>query len=406
MKKVIFILSYFLVCNNSFGQELGIDFNKFDFYDYVFLFIVIIIIVLIFFLCVLIFSSHHEKNSSPKKSKGNMKEKRIQNTSKKKIKCNFFKKNTKNNKSVIKYSKYTVKKNDIILPHSNIITTKDNWFSVGRSIIGKSHIKNNIPCQDFCHLEMINDLWGIAIVCDGAGSAINSHIGSEFVAKESAKIFKSIFLKEQLEKNKELLPNDIWQELAKKGLYQVKQNLDNFAKNEGYQVESLACTIILAIYSPFGILVTHIGDGRAGFLTHNNEWKSMIIPWKGEEPNQTVFITSAIWNENVDNYIESRIIKEQPFAFTLMSDGCEAHSFECSIFDKQTNEWNDPNLPFPKFFNPLVEGLKKMKLANMSEEEIQDEWNKFLSSGTPSLVNEPDDKTLILGIFINEKPLN
>jgi hypothetical protein len=85
-----------------------------------------------------------------------------------------------------------------------------------------------------------------------------------------------------------------------------------------------------------------------------------------------------------------------------MSDGCEAHSFECSIFDKETSEWHDPNLPFPKFFNPLVESLKKMKSANTSEEEVQSKWEKFLSSGTQSLINEPDDKTLILGVFISE----
>ncbi len=296
-----------------------------------------------------------------------------------------------------------IKQSDTLIsgPNSTIIT-KGNWFVVGSSVIGKSHIEGNIPCQDFNHLEKINDLWGIAVCCDGAGSAINSHIGSEFVAKESAKIFKSIFLKEQLGENKELPRDNVWQELAKAGLYQVKQNLDDFAKSKGYKVESLACTVILAIYSPLGILVTHIGDGRAGFLTQTNEWKPMLTPWKGEEANQTIFITSAIWNENIDNYVESRIIREQPFAFTLMSDGCEAHSFECSVFDKETSEWHDPNLPFPKFFNPLVQSLKQMKAKGMTEEEVQKKWANFLTSGTQSLINEPDDKTLILGVFISE----
>jgi hypothetical protein len=324
----------------------------------------------------------------------------------KKRKGNYFKENIEPNKFVMEDKKNVndltnSKQNTSFIPN-NTILTKGNWFVVGSSVIGKSHIEGNIPCQDFNHLEKINDLWGIAVCCDGAGSAINSHIGSEFVAKESAKIFKSIFLKEQLGKNKELPQDNVWQELAKAGLYQVKQNLDDFAKKEGYKVESLACTIILAIYSPLGILVTHIGDGRAGFLTQNNEWKPMLTPWKGEEANQTVFITSAIWNENIDNYIESLIIREQPLAFTLMSDGCEAHSFECSVFDKETREWHDPNLPFPKFFNPLVQSLKQMKATGMTEDEVQKKWANFLTSGTQSLSNEPDDKTLILGVFVSE----
>lgn len=339
--------------------------------------------------------------------KGKAKAKKTTDAPNQKRKGNYFKENIEPNKFVMEDKKnvneLTDTKQNIVTSFipNNTIVAKGNWFVVGSSVIGKSHIEGNIPCQDFNHLEKINDLWGIAVSCDGAGSATNSHTGSEFVAKESAKIFKGIFLKEQIGKNNELPQDNIWQDLAKRGLYQVKQNLDNFAQNKDYKVESLACTVILAIYSPFGILVTHIGDGRAGFLTQNNEWKPMITPWKGEEANQTVFITSAIWNENIDNYVESRIIREQPFAFTLMSDGCEAHSFECSVFDKETSEWHDPNLPFPKFFNPLVESLKKMKATSTTEEEVQNKWEKFLSSGTQSLINEPDDKTLILGVFIN-----
>ena len=85
-----------------------------------------------------------------------------------------------------------------------------------------------------------------------------------------------------------------------------------------------------------------------------------------------------------------------------MSDGCEAHSFECSVFDKETSEWHDPNLPFPKFFNPLVQSLKQMKVTGTTEDEVQKKWANFLTSGTQSLINEPDDKTLILGVFVSE----
>jgi hypothetical protein len=340
--------------------------------------------------------------------KGKTKAKTTTDAPNQKRKGNYFKENIEPNKFVMENKKnvneLTDTKQNIVTSFipNNTILAKGHWFVVGSSVIGKSHIEGNIPCQDFNHLEKINDLWGIAVSCDGAGSATNSHIGSEFVAKESAKIFKSIFLKEQIGKNNELPQDDVWQDLAKAGLYQVRQNLDNFAKSEGYKIESLACTVILAIYSPLGILVTHIGDGRAGFLTQNNEWKPMLTPWKGEEANQTVFITSSIWNENIDNYIESRIIREQPLAFTLMSDGCEAHSFECSVFDKETSEWHDPNLPFPKFFNPLVQSLKQMKATGTTEDEVQKKWANFLTSGTQSLNNEPDDKTLILGVFVSE----
>jgi hypothetical protein len=38
----------------------------------------------------------------------------------------------------------------------------------------------------------------------------------------------------------------------------------------------------------------------------------------------------------------------------------------------------------------------------MTEDEVQKKWANFLTSGTQSLSNEPDDKTLILGVFVSE----
>ena len=82
-----------------------------------------------------------------------------------------------------------------------------------------------------------------------------------------------------------------------------------------------------------------------------------------------------------------------------MSDGCENHSFECSKMNPITKEWSDPNVPFPKFFNPLMGYLAKSKKDGKSNDEINTEWSKFISEGTPGLKNESDDKTLILGIL-------
>jgi hypothetical protein len=96
--------------------------------------------------------------------------------------------------------------------------------------------------------------------------------------------------------------------------------------------------------------VGHIGDGRAGFCSSaGGEWVSILTPHKGEEANQTIFITNNWWSKS--NFImsgvsvpEARVIRKNPSAFTIMSDGCEAHSFECSIMDKATNKWSDPAL--------------------------------------------------------------
>jgi len=97
---------------------------------------------------------------------------------------------------------------------------------------------------------------------------------------------------------------------------------------------------------------------------------------------------------------ESRVISEKVIAFTLMSDGCEMHSFDCSKMDYERNKWVDPNLPSGKFFNPLLEQLKQMHNHKVAFEEVTENWIKFIEEGTPGLNEESDDKTLILGILI------
>ncbi|MCF1751365.1 PP2C family serine/threonine-protein phosphatase [Mariniradius sediminis] len=274
-----------------------------------------------------------------------------------------------------------------------------NWIIVGGRSIGKSHRESGLPCQDNFFLSPINENSGIAVVCDGAGSAKNSQIGSKFVSERVIEIFGKIMETGIGLDALETISTEQWREWAKKGLYQVRLDLEDFGNKNGYSLSSLSCTVIVVIYHPAGILVTHIGDGRAGYLSPEKGWLPLIRPYKGEEANETAFITSKIWNEqDIDSFLEAEVFQEEYSAFTLMSDGCETHSYSCSIFDSNTNSWSDPNLPFSKFFDPLINGIKEMKKAGLTPEEIGSKWTDFLISGTNGLASEPDDKTLILAV--------
>ena len=50
------------------------------------------------------------------------------------------------------------------------------------SEIGRGHLKNNMPCQDFSYSFKKDDFY-ISVVCDGAGSCKYSRDGAEIVAK-------------------------------------------------------------------------------------------------------------------------------------------------------------------------------------------------------------------------------
>lgn len=54
---------------------------------------------------------------------------------------------------------------------------------------GKSHIKNNTPCQDYCDYYIDEDSSMIAL-SDGAGSCQYSHIGSKLLVEKTLLFFK------------------------------------------------------------------------------------------------------------------------------------------------------------------------------------------------------------------------
>lgn len=282
---------------------------------------------------------------------------------------------------------------------------KNNWFIVSATAIGKSHLKTKTPCQDNHYCESINENWGIAICCDGAGSADNSELGSEHTVNTLCKYLKKQILKHKWITSNSLPTSKEWDFIAKEGFQASQESLIKLAKSKNIKASTLACTAIIVIYSPLGLLISHVGDGRAGYCNEKGEWKAMLIPHKGQEANQTVFITNGVW---VDSDLkmsgvrvpESRVINEKPIAFTLLTDGCEHHSFECSLIDKETNKWFDPNMPYPKFFNPLLSNLKIMYEDNVTLKDANGKWREFIKSGTKGLESEPDDKTMILGILL------
>ena len=278
------------------------------------------------------------------------------------------------------------------------------WLVVGASAIGKTHVLQHLPCQDSYAYTDIDNQWGIVVLADGAGSARYSELGAKFVTTEILHRLKDnppiISWINKWHDFRQTPSSRHWHILVKQQLKIVKKTLEELiTKKFGSDSKHFACTVIVVIYTQQGLLVTHIGDGRAAYCNEQGEWKAMFTPWKGEEANSTVFITSEIWDAQIDQFIESQVINERPVAFAVMSDGCEKHSFECSQLDPETQQWSDPNKPYEKFFRPLINKLAEMKQQGISKAEIELRWKAFLEQGTPGLKEEADDKTMIIGIW-------
>lgn len=275
----------------------------------------------------------------------------------------------------------------------------ENWIIVGASVIGKGHIENDIGCEDAHHIEMINEEWGIAAVCDGAGSEFynNAHLGSQYVAKTACKYFNANIQETPWYIDKKMPSEAEWKTFATNGLKSLRQKLEQYAEKQEMDFKTMACTLIVLVFSPKGILSIHVGDGRAGYCNDKDEWKSAMMPFKGDQVGETVFITSDFdWED--EKFVEARVIDEPIKAFTLLSDGLEWYCWECNVKEPDKEKYFDPNLPFAQFFNANVATIQRLA-ANNSYDALQDKWAGYLSEGHPKIKDEQDDKTMILGVL-------
>ncbi|GAB4407307.1 MAG: PP2C family serine/threonine-protein phosphatase [Microscillaceae bacterium] len=276
-----------------------------------------------------------------------------------------------------------------------------SWAVVGASVAGASHLQHQVPCQDAHYYEVLPSGWGVATVADGAGSAEKAHIGAQFLAQETGQALRKLLLAEAWPNTNTLPSSNAWQDLVKNSLLPVKQKLDALTLQLGVALKELSATLLGLIFSPSGLLALHIGDGRSAYQDAQGNWHALTRPWKGEYANETVFFASDIWSDNrLDQYLSTRRIEGPVQAFALLSDGCERHSFVCNVWQEEEKRFVDPNTPFPNFFNPLVANLRQMHQKGTQEKEMKEKWEKFLKEGHPRLKTEPDDKTMVLGVFI------
>ncbi len=287
---------------------------------------------------------------------------------------------------------------------------KKAWFILSHSEIGTAHIKLELPCQDSHYVDTIgNTDWGVAVVCDGMGSKSLSHEGASFVSKTTGRKIRNLIEKEQWYKSEKLLEENEWKDYSVKILGGVYKELEIYANEKGFPLNEMGCTVIAVIYSPLGLLVTHIGDGRAGFCNFAGQWSAMMTPFNGEEANQTIAITSDIWSskEIAYKHIESKIINEPVQAFCLMSDGCESFSYETKRWNEGAGKFEIVNRPAAVFFNPVIKHVRKTKCENSEWKKVlNDSWKKLLANGSPAIAQEPDDKTMIMGVMVDSNSMD
>lgn len=283
---------------------------------------------------------------------------------------------------------------------SLILTDENNpWLIIGGSVTGNGHKAESIPCQDSHLIQKWDEGWGVALISDGAGSAKNSHFASSFLVGEAARR-SAILVKNENWIEKGTLPEEEeWQKLSKKLFCGIQDSLIGYSKGIKVPFRSMHATLIMIIFSPHGLLVAHVGDGRAGCVDNEDNWMSVIKPFEGAQVGETVFMTLDF--ENNEHFFESKMIRKPAKAFFLLSDGCEHVCWETLQKDENTGQFFQPNKPFEPFFKQTMSALENIS-NNGTCDDLKEGWMNYLDSGHKGFQDETDDKTMIIG-FLNKK---
>lgn len=194
------------------------------------------------------------------------------------------------------------------------------WLAVQCATRGRSHVAENIVCQDKTFVWEENGIQAFALA-DGAGSAVCSHYGAAVVTEEVCRLLCQRF--------SEFYDTSSASQVKEEILHVLIQALERTAVQYSCGLSDLASTLLAVAVTGDRYLILHVGDGVIGY-SKNGLVKVASAPNNGEFCNTTYFVTSR------DAGKQMRILKGEDSlidGFVLMSDGCEA-----SLYSKQKKQ--------------------------------------------------------------------
>lgn len=257
------------------------------------------------------------------------------------------------------------------------------WKAIARPVIGVSHEKQGMPCQDYGKYEISHDVI-VGAVADGAGSAKYSDIGAKLVV--NSVVDHLLQIAERIQKRKrctlcssQVLSEKTAEKLFTETLSKARVILQEQANSKDYSIDELACTLLAFVATPEWVAAMQIGDGFIVTRATDSEYKLIFPPDKGEFANETTFVTSS----NAKDEMRVKVLPGKSEFICASTDGLEKLAIRIS-------DW----APFPPFFQPLEEYLRET-----SNPENEDEYlMNFLNSERLNARTD-DDKTLLLCLF-------
>jgi hypothetical protein len=251
------------------------------------------------------------------------------------------------------------------------------WRYVRSSVVGSSHIQNNMPCQDASACTTTTTSEGehvlVAVVSDGAGSAQHAEFGSQFAC--------TLLIDSAIQHIRSGCPlRDINRDWVREWLLYLQHEMTALANAEGTSLRDYSCTIAAAMVAEDMAVFFQVGDGVIVVSSHSepNEYSWMFWPHHGEYVNETMFATDRRALDTFDfDLVENRIEE-----VALLTDGLERLALH---LESQT--------AYRPFFEPFFTTMRSAPKG--FSEELSGQLGAFLS--TPRFDERTnDDRTLLL----------
>jgi protein phosphatase 2C-like protein len=253
------------------------------------------------------------------------------------------------------------------------------WRAAHASVIGTSHTKTGLPCQDAASCQVVCDPDGrhvlLAVACDGAGSASRSLDGATLTVDR--------FLRDFGDASRRWGLDGITKEFVEDWLSRVRAEIRDRAETDDLSPREFACTILGAVVGHDRVAFFQIGDGAivVSNRAEPDDYGWVFWPQHGEFANQTNFITQENALGVLEFELEERCVDE----IAIFTDGIER-----LVLDLQEKTAHAP------FFRTLFGWLAKTDPVGAGEEIPPSEVvSRYLGS---KQINDrtDDDKTLIL----------
>jgi len=250
------------------------------------------------------------------------------------------------------------------------------WRPLGASVLGTSHGRSGIPCQDANNYLVLPNGFMVAAIADGAGSAKHADRGASLavdcaVKHLSARLTAGDSLDEACLK---LLLEDTIQEV--RSALESECSTPSVSNSDPVRLSDLATTLLVCVVTDSHVGACQIGDGAIVELSGSGEVRTLTKPARGEYINETTFVTSDDFADALSCVVKD---SRETRGIVLFTDGIQSLAMRLS-----------DDTPFDPFFHNIE---KYASSPGANSEALK----SFLESERVCERTD-DDKTLVVAV--------